>query len=750
MIKKNLINIVKSLQNYKGYGFKGALTIFQKEREESLIKKAVDQINNENPILKLEKITDKDLKFKEEIKKFDFYYKEFYLNCSANTEKNNKVQKQKLMKFIYEILEQKVGNDYKKIQFFLVKRGQNLTNIEVLFFLTKIADLKHISKFKAENPELFLLILKTVKENFPLNTELTSDFIKIFKTWEVKDTMIISILLKNLSISLKNLQNLDKKISTVQNYLEIFRMILGESLNKPELEEKVLKISSFFFKNLRLLNFEEVYGLFLDLNTHNVVINYNNLDLLDEYFFEIKEKVPLEKGINILYYFIKNKFHKSSFIDYLSAFFKQNDQENKKPFEKLPISATSKLVWSISQIDSMHWDVITWENIEKHVLNSLETQNISIKDIAPIIQGINYAKKGSKNFWCFFTFEKVIKFNLNFNEIFVIAMNQQKFYVFDLEFLKYFMNFFQDRTNFKFINDLKDEQLFSFFRVFIMIFHKALNTLKKKESEDYYQFINEIFIQVTGKYFSQDLQYKKLLLNDQISLYKLIKLLFLLFDGFHIKLNKEAVIFTQKLEKKIIKNLEKINLEKMIKLLIFLDYIENKKNIRDFEIFDQISEKIPQILIKNNDFSYLYLIPILWKFKYFESKIWCILQIKFIESFDFLMDEGLIIPILIFNKLEKKKIIPPNNSFWNLISHNLEMKKLLENELLSKILSENLGKKLIIKEEINNKKDENFSNLKNEEFLIQCENFYQFKIDELKNEKGIDVQETENLFDLFI
>lgn len=744
MIKKFIEKSLRNLPKIWSYEFKGKISIPKKNQAQNIIEKTIEKFNWDKSV---EKYKDSELSA-EEISNFDLYYDDFYLKCSNNVEMSSIKFEKNLRKYIHNILESKLGKDYKKIEEFITKRKVKLNDIEILFILKKIAEINKIDEFKSQYHDLYLWVISLINDFSYLDEEFMYDFIEISVVWNIEDHSIFERFLDQLQNFIKIYE---EKIDNMYNFMrlfQIFRIMIRKQFNSAKSQEKILKIKKVIFNNLNVFELDEILTLFLDLHENGILMNHNDLDKLDEYFSESKEKISIQQTLDIVYLLVKNKYLKGLFFIKLHEFFLNLDEN--KFNETIKPSSLSKFIWSLSQIESQILKENIWEKTENIILNQLENNNCDVNSLVITLQALNYSHKGTKRFWLYFDSKKIKLHKLGFNEIFIIAINQQKFVFYDVNFLYYFKQFFNDMSQLEFLREITHEQFLTVFQVILMSSHKFLSE-KNYNKNDFYNFINLIGEQIFEKFSqrAQNSNNERIKIEDQIKLYKICKLFLIISRLSEIPISEDFILFARKIEKKICKKLTNLSIEQISKLVILSNYLDKIESVGDEE-FKILDEKFLEMLISINDPQNLFLIPIFWKYNYLNEKIWCTIQIKFIENFDFLPKEGIIIPIMVFHQLEEMSILQKNINFWKMITNYFTWFQ-RDNTELQEFLGDHFGKNINLTENDEGKKHlyeiEDF-NLNN--FLEKSEQAYNLQIKEILNHSKIDMDATEAFHDLMI
>lgn len=737
---KSFVKIQKKMTNLTIFGYRGKISIF-KRNSENLFQNAIKNLDINRTS---HNYHNKDLTL-EEILNFDLYYEDL---LSRNSKKLNPLKEMQLTTTINSILEQKFKNNIENILFFLINRDKYLTDIELLFCLRKIEEITQIKEFKQTNEDIYLNIIDFIREfSFTTPNKLLT-YVKIYQKWEINDSEIMNHFLSSLHLQLTKCQN-GPQINS-ENLLiliEAFSLLLKMKkvdLKSPKEMELILNITKFLMKNIETLSYEEIYKFFTDLHSNNILINYNHLDKFDGFFFEYKEKLSFVEAINIVYIFAKNKYSKGLFLQYFNSSFQQ---DNISSFE------LSKLLWALSQQDQSIIMESLWQKLEGILLKNLEGKQIASRDLVIVLQALNHSGKGSKEFWSYFSVENIVKLNLKVNEIFIIAINQQKFNHFEKNIINCLVDLFENDDNkgnkeekFYFVKEISDVETKLIYQVVVLGLHKLLTENKRKNIKREINFLYKLTKEILRKYFSEDQFYKQLALNEMISLYKLLTIAKEICDK--IKLVGELEI----LSRKILRQFEKIELEQIAKLMIFLEYFEKDNNEIDFTFADKLNERFSKFALEISDIKLLYLIPIFWKYSYSNQKIWLILQIKFIDNFEFLQFSSNFIPVLIFDKMECRKGLKENASFWEMIYQNYEMIGLLENQQFEDFLKNTLKNSIFSVKLRKNPKINNSESDSNGKFIDELfENAgqtYNLTVKEVLSEDKIKLELTQSLNDL--
>ena len=728
------------LSTVKTYCFAEKISIFKKKNL-NLVETAILQLDLNRTA---EKYRNKDLSL-EEILNFDLYYEDFHSNLPRKSSSKKHLPEFSLANEISSILAQKTMDNYEKILFFLTNREKNLKEIEVLFFLRKIKELNKIDEFKLLNNDLFKKIIELMIGFSFASAEKILHFIKICEDFSINDAELS----RKFVVSLEQIAKIyDKKLINKESFMDLvegFLLIIQKKFDSSEAKEKILSILKLIIRNLEVFSYEEALSFFDNLHKSAVLINPNHLDKLDELFFEFKDKLTIFEAINIVYIFTKNNYKTGSFLQYFNSYFQKIDERNF--IETVNTFEFSKLIWSISQQDQSIIETTIYTKLEEILTLFIREKPFPSKDLAIILQAFNHANQGSKVFWSSFSSEKIKELKLGFQELFVIVNNQQKLNVFERKVLCEFFEYFDTKEKFTFYEEISNSQALVFYKVTVTGFHFLLKNFLNgnQKAFELFDVVNDFTEKILERFFSRNKDYKELSIPEVISLYKLMNLTSNLFTINGFEENTDLLDALELLSKRILRKFEDLEIEQIAKLMIFLDFVINSDEDISLKFSVRLEERFSQFAMKVADIQLIYLVPIFWKYGFFNEKIWSILQIKFIQNLEFLEIDAILLPSLIFRQLEKKNVLKENRAFWEMIYGYFEDNGLLNNSKFGEFLKENDVLQERIKEK--EKKIED-SNVNIEDYFEKAEKSYNLTIKEVLSGEKIDINLTENLNDL--
>ena len=384
-----------------------------------------------------------------DIKSFDVLYK-----TRKNIKVTGKSKKKIVTSFynydVYEILELKLSTDYEKILYFLRVRGDMIRDVEILYILESFSKENLLQKFYDDEPLLYTSLFNQAETVIYRSVDTT---IRMLRVLEKEDMFYPNVIRQVYKNYLMRLNDQDSSIEP-DEILEGLSFLKGEEIyGIVEVEVTLEALTTLFFSANFL--FPKVFEY---LNIMNDIGHVNHAKfqvMLQEYLVECVPYITIQEFIEVFYILVKNQIDESVIYYHVEDILRRKFKGILRPSQEasegfILFEQFGKLIWAISQVQSVTENEKLWDKLEDITLTFIEKEleeggHLEKKDISIILQSFNKANRGSHVFWSF-KFEDIVLHEkgtspYEYSDLVILLYNRIKRQIYYPEFFENILGF---------------------------------------------------------------------------------------------------------------------------------------------------------------------------------------------------------------------------------------------------------------------------------------------------------------------